>query len=168
MALQKTRSIPISELYSMLQLEYFSYKLRSLLYQREFDKKKFQDISEKKKKKIQRIALGNCLGSIFTSETVQQKYLKEFFGEIGLPRFCYRDDYQTRVKGYWDAFYYYVVGSSVRYIDEEDEIKIGIIKECDINKRLIKIESDGEMVTRDFTQVSRIFSSDFYEKFLCS
>jgi hypothetical protein len=160
--LPKTRVIPIGDFYTRLQLEYICYKFRELIYQRPFDKKKFSDICVKKKEKIDQISLENCLPSIFNDPGQKDRYLKKFFGHNGLPNFCYRDDYQTRVKGHWDIFYYFIVGSSVRYAENGD-VLIGRIKKCNTEKRIISIETEDCVCDRSYDQVTRIFPSTFYE-----
>ena len=161
--LPKTREIPIGDFYERLQLEYLSYRFRALIYQRPFDKKKFTDICQKKKEKIDQIALENCLPTIFNHAGQQEKYLKRFFRDSGLPAFCYRDEYQEKVKGFYDVVYYFVVGSSVRFL-EGKEVMIGRVQECMIPERKIIIETETGEVERDFNQVTRIFPSDFFEK----
>jgi hypothetical protein len=159
--LPKTRIIPIGDFYERLQLEYLCYKFRELIYQRPFDKKKFIDICLKKKEKIDQIALENCLPTIFNHTGQQEKYLKRFFREKGLPAFCYRDEYQARVKGYWDVFYYFVNGSSVRFV-EKSEVEIGKVKECIVKENKVLIEMDHQILERSFTDTTRIFPSSFY------
>jgi hypothetical protein len=159
--LPKTRVIPIGDFYTRLQLEYICYKFRELIYQRPFDKKKFTDICLKKKEKIDQIALENCLPSIFTNVEQQKRYLLKFFGQDGLPNFCYRDDYQSRVKGYWDVFYYFMCGSSIRF-KKDSEIELGRVKECIINQKKVIIQMDNTLFERRFQEVTRIFPSNFY------
>ena len=127
--LPKTRVIPIGDFYTRLQLEYLCYKFRYFLYQRQFDKKKFADICQKKREKIDQIALENRLPSIFNDAGQRDRYLLKFFGQQGVPAFCYRDEYQSKVKGYWDIYYYFMEGSSVRFTDC-DEVCLGRIQQC--------------------------------------
>lgn len=162
--LPKNRIIPISSFYSLLQLEYISYRFRALIYQRAFDCKKFQDICLKKKEKIDQIALENCLPSIFSNTGQQKKYLEKFFNECGPPNFLYRDDYQKQVKGYWDLYYYFIVGSSVRFTESEG-VEIGRIESCSLKeKRLVIRTEDSKKFDKKFSEVIRIFPSDFYER----
>jgi len=140
--------------------------VRSFIYQRPFDKKKFTDICEKKRKKIDQIALENCLPSIFNNAEQQRKYLGRFFNKTGPPNFCYRDDYQSTVKGYWDLYYYFIKGASVDFIENTatGNVEIGRIKTCNINeKKLTIITSEDVIVEKNFNEVARIFSSDFFE-----
>lgn len=161
--LPRTRIIPIGDFFTRLQVEYLGYRFRSLIYQRVFDKQKFEDICLKKKEKITQIALENCLPSIFNNQTQQKKYLEKFFNPYGLPNFTYRDDYQKNVKGYWDIYYYFIVGSSVRFISD-NEVEIGRIKKCDTKDRSVIVEIEKKNFVKGFDEVSRIFPSDFYKR----
>jgi hypothetical protein len=140
------------------------YRFRQLIYQRPFDKQKFADICLKKKEKIDQIALENCLPSIFKESGQQGRYLEKFFGQAGLPNFCYRDEYQSRVKGYWDIFYYFIEGSSVRLV-KDDEVFIGRVKQCKINEKQVFVNVENQVATRSFNEVTRIFPSTFYSDF---
>jgi hypothetical protein len=161
--LPKTRIIPISDFYTRLQLEYLSYRFRSMIYHRQFDKKKFAEICEKKKEKIDQIALENCLPSIFNNVEQQKKYLFRFFGTCGVPAFCYRDDYQTLIKGHWDLFYYFIPGASVK-LQLHDDIEIGRIVFNDIAVRKISVEINGATISALYQNVTRIFPSNFYQE----
>jgi hypothetical protein len=162
--LPRTRIIPIGDFYTRLQLEYICYHFRELIYQRPFDKKKFADICAKKKEKIDQIALENCLPSIFNNVKQQERYLLKFFGARGLPAFCYRDDYQSQVKGFWDVVYYFTEGSSVRFINNT-EVEIGRVKECLIKERKVIIQANCQITTCSFDKATRIFPSNFYVDF---
>ena len=162
--LPRTRIIPISDFFTRLQVEYLCYKFRAMIYQRPFDKKKFMDICEQKKQKILQIALENCLPSIFNNEEQRRKYLNKFFNQSGCPNFCYRDEYQQRVKGYWDIVYYFVIGSSVR-VNVKGSIELGRILSCNIKGRTLMIKmEDGKQKEVQFENATRIFPSDFYDK----
>jgi len=157
----RTRIIPISDYYTRLQLEYLSYRIRAAIYQRAFDKKKFTEICKKKREKIEQIALENCLPSIFNNTEQQRKYMGRFFGQTGFPNFCYRDDYQQSVKGYWDLYYYFIKGASVRFT-RGTSTDIGHIKDCSVKEKKVRIIVDGRVIERKFEEVSRIFPSDFF------
>ncbi len=163
MKIGKDRVISISDFYTKLQLEYISYKFRSLIYSRFYDRKKFSDICEKKKLKIIGIAQENNLPSIFNNDDQKVRYSKKFFYEWGLPSFCYRNDYQKKVKGYWDRFYYFVEGSSIK-CKVNEVVEIGKIKQCNIEEETLIIQLDNKEVEVNFVDVSRIFPSDFYEQ----
>lgn len=161
--LPRTRIIPICDFYTRLQLEYLSYRMRALTYQRAFDKKKFDDICTKKREKIVQIALENRLPSIFNSEEQRVKYLSKFLNDGGCPNFCYRDDYQARVKGYYDKFYYFAEGSSVR-VTIDASVELGCIIKCDIQDERLTVNVNGSTVEASFAQVQRVFPTDFHSK----
>jgi len=111
---RKSRDIPITEYYTNLQLEWISYKVRELIYDREIDRKRFHDICEMKKEKIEKFAFRNCCNSIFSSDNMKEKYVKKFLGNgYGLPNFQYRDDRQRKVNGHWDKVHYFKSGIKV-------------------------------------------------------
>ena len=147
--LPKDRIIPISDFFSRLQIEWICYRFRELIYQRPFDKKKFADICLKKKEKIDQIALENSLPSIFNNDGQRERYLKKFIGDGGFPNFCYRDEYQTKIKGFWDAFYYFIEGSSVRFL-LKGEVEIGHIKGCIVKEKKVLVEIDEQTIEYDF------------------
>lgn len=161
--LPRTRVIPMSDYYTRLQLEYLSYRMRALTYQRGFDKKKFEDICAGKRKKIEQIALENRLPSIFNSSDQQSRYLSKFLNPAGCPNFCYRDDYQRKVKGYWDRFYYFGVGSSVKVIIN-DTPEIGRIVAADVQASQLTVTVDKHLHDVALNDAVRIFPSDFYAR----
>jgi len=136
--------------------------MRWFLYEREFDKKKFQDICIKKREKIEMLALKECLPSIFTSAELQRKYISMFFGQGGIPNFCYRDDYQARVKGYWDLYYYFKKGTLVRFEHNHTQLT-GIIQYSNVPTRQATIlMPDGTKYKKSFNELTRIFPDDFF------
>lgn len=163
--LPRTRIIPLSDFFSRLQMEYLCYRFRELIYQRPFDKKKFADICLKKKEKIDQIALENCLPTVFNNAVQRDVYLQKFFKKNGMPLFCYRDEYQQKVKGYYDAMYYYVIGTSVRFV-ENDSIEMGCVQECKVDEKKVVIEWEHHTVEHPFESVTRVFPSTFYLEFL--
>lgn len=161
--LKKSRVIPKNDFYTRLQLEYISYKMRLLLYEREEDKKKFQDICVKKREKIELIALKDCLPSIFTSPESQKKYLDLFFGQgKGIPNFCYRDDYQKRVKGYWDSYYYFRKGSLVQFKHHNDDLT-GIVLYFHVPSHQVTIlMPEGTKYKKHCEELIKVFPEDFF------
>jgi len=110
----KTRDIPFLDYFSRKQLEYISYKVRFLIYnEREEDQIKFREVCDKIKRTIDDMSFKNMKKSIFTSSAMLEKYCGEFFNEVGLPNFQYRDEYQERVKGFWDAHYWWKPGTEI-------------------------------------------------------
>ncbi len=164
MALGKNRDIPISEFYTNLQLEWFSYFMRAKTYNRPEDIKKFTDICGKKKEKIDGISRKNCLPNIFENEQYKERYVSLFLGEWGLPQFQYRDDYQRRVRGMWDKRYYFNVGADVK-VKGEHTVELGTITGNDHEncKLTVKLTISKEEITIHYDNVQRIFPAHFFE-----
>jgi hypothetical protein len=159
----KSRDISVGDLFTNLQLEYISYRVRSLIYTRLEDKKKFNDICLKKREKIEAISTKNCLPVIFSNKKSQEKYLKSFFKEWGLPNFQYRDDYKKKVYGWWDPIYYFKDKVDIKYNNKGD-IVLGVISRYDAHRNLITINIDNKLILTETQLVSRIFSESFFNK----
>lgn len=110
----KSRTISVGDFYSNLQMEWLSYKLRELIYVRECDKKRFNDICAMKKQKIEEFAFKNCRKSIFNSEEFRDKYISRFTGDgFGIPCFEYKDvDFKTRTEP-WDKIYFFAKDTEI-------------------------------------------------------
>ena len=160
--MEVNRRISLPDYFTQLQLEYISYKLRSLIYKRDLDISKFCSICKGKKEKIEQIAYRNKLPSIFSSESQKEKYLKRFFGDGGFPDFKYRDEYQEKVKGKWDKLYFFVEGGKVFHKGEEGFFVINSTNYVQNFLTLGKCDG-GEMIA-NFDEVKRIFSEDFFKK----
>ena len=112
-AIKKSRNIPLTDLFEILQYEFLSYYFRYKMYMRPEDKEKFCKYCKQKKDTIDKLCTRWGLYSIFTKEEKKKKYIDQFIGASGLPKFTYRDDYQKSVLGYWDKIYYFPVESKV-------------------------------------------------------
>jgi len=161
--MEVNRRICLSDFFSNLQMEYISYKVRALIYAREFDVQKFNAICSGKREKIEQIAYRNKLPSIFNSKQQQEKYIEKFFGQSGLPDFKYRDDYQTNVKGKWDNIYFFEKGKSV-FLIEEGVFGTIVKLNCSNNQVEVKIEGEETFKLSAIDNIRRIFSEDFFEK----
>lgn len=159
----KSRDISVGDLYTNLQLEYISYKVRELIYIRVEDKKKFGDICGKKREKIEAISTKNCLPTIFNNINSQNKYLKSFFKEWNLPNFQYRDDYKKKVYGWWDPIYYFKDKVDIKFNNGNDII-LGSIVKYDAYRELVSIKIEGRLIETEPQFVSRIFSEEFFNK----
>lgn len=160
--LGKSRDIPITAYYTNLQLEYIGCKLRSEIYTRDFDKKKYSDICKGKKEKIENISTRNCLPSIFTSESSREKYIGKFFNEWGLPNFMHRDDHKRVVEGKWDQIYYFAEGVSVRIRTQKGDVKMGRITDFDYKSKMVTVDCGDDVMICDSCNVARILSNDFF------
>ncbi len=160
MKIVKSRDIPLVELFSNLQLEYLSYKFRELLYEREQDIQKFHDICIKKREKIENLGFRNQHASIFSDKQKFDSYLSKFLNEWGLPNFCYRDDYQRKVKGHWDEVYYFSKGSLIKVKSENGILDGTLIKFINATNIIVDIGIKVHL-TVSSDNVSRIISEDF-------
>lgn len=120
--MEKTRELTREEFLNILQLEYFSYRLRSLIYEKPEYKKMNKDISEKKKNKIITISEKIALPNIFTSDDLfEDVWKREFVREFGLPNFQYSP--QSQKLSLWDKFYLLKPGTIVLLKDQEFSVK---------------------------------------------
>lgn len=161
---RKDRDIPITDFYTNLQLEYLSYYMRGKVYKRPEDLKKFADICEKKREKIEGLSRKNCLPNIFNNELYRERYINLFIGEFGLPQFQYRDDYQRKVKGMWDKKYYFGEGVNVK-VNINDLVDVGVVMSNDheAQKATIRLSMDKKEVTLLYDNIQRVFPERFFE-----
>jgi len=156
---KKSRDIPITEYFTNLQLEWISYKLRELTYDREIDRKRFHDICEMKKEKIEKFAFRNCCKSIFSSESMKNKYVNKFLGDgFGLPNFQYRDERQREVNGMWDKVHYFKNGVRIENQENEYEIKRNMPK---MGKVQVGVGGDSQQFYYEDIKVLGIFDEIF-------
>lgn len=151
----KNRDITVNEYHEKLQLEWLSYRFRALLYEREFEKKKFHQICENKEKTIKGISDKNNFLDIFSSSAEKDTYLKKFLKEFGgFPLFQYRDDYQQKVKGKWDKYFYYSSEDKYIFIPTREEVEIIFY---DIEKNIASLnnldEVDANLLVRKFDEL---------------
>jgi len=159
----KSRHIPISEYYSILQLEYISFRLREAIYQKKYSEK-YKPYCEGKKEKIESIALQNCLPSIFNSETSREKYLGKFFNEFGLPNFTYKNEDSKEKMGKWDKYYYFSPGTSVKFkVEDSKDIQIGTIVSNLIEEESVVVKTiEKEEFTLAYSKVARMLVESLF------
>lgn len=157
----KSRNIPLSDLYSCLQLEFISYFLRAKTYCKDFAAG-YGEICIAKKEKIDKISEKNHLPSIFNDDHVKQRYLDKFFNEYGVPNFTYKDDQIKSKMNCWDRHYFFQKGCSVKFLCNE-ELLIGQVVHNDKNTCIVTV-LDENNVPHDlhYNNISRIFSEDFF------
>lgn len=138
--MEKTRTLSDREFLKVLQLEYFSYKLRALIYDQAEFKKMNNDIANKKKSKIVEIAQKFSLPNIFDSDELFKSFWeKEFLQKEGLPRFQYSP--KNKKVETWDKYCLLKVGETVIWKDIEYKIK----KNYPVYDS-IKVLKDGKLV----------------------
>lgn len=164
MELKKNRDIPLTDFYTNLQLEYLSYYMRGKIYKRQEDLKKFSDICEKKREKIEGLSRKNCLPSIFNNKTYRERYLNLFIGEFGLPQFQYRDDYQRKIKGMWDKKYYFNEGTNVK-VNVDGVVDVGVVVNNDYENGMVtvRLSMDKSEIELLYDNVQRVFPENFFE-----
>lgn len=131
MMLEKSRDIWINDYFSNLQLEYLSYYVRFLTYDKPEHKKMFSDICRMKYDKIVKIAFRNNMSCIFSTIDYWDRYVKKWMGDgKGLPNFQYRDRKHKRRHFYWDAFHYFRLKTEVEYEGEICPVSRNEIGSC--------------------------------------
>jgi len=162
MTIQKSRNIPLMELYSALQMEFISYYLRSKIYCKDFVEN-YAKICDQKKIKINTISNRNNIPSIFSNENYKKRYLNKFLGSEGFPKFTYKDDDIKFKMQRWDKYYYYCKGTSVSFKDLDDNIILGVIEHNDKNNSIvILIDEFGESKTFHYNNITRLFPENFF------
>lgn len=157
-----SRVIPIGDYFSLLQSEYISYAFRRKTYKREEDIKKFREICEKKKEKIDSFSAKNCLPSIFNGDKVYlQKYLDKFLNEWGMPNFMYRDEYKKIVYSFWDVKYWLQKGTEVKF-KTNDSIEFGVVVKIQDDTLIVR-DSNGTQYHVEVKNTARILTDDFLD-----
>jgi len=118
------KKLTLQQLFTKKQKEYLDYYLRWKIYEKPSEKEKMKDICIKIKKTIEDMAFKNQSPSIFTSRNLMNKRLSEFLNELGMPNISYRDDYQKKMKGFWDKYYLFKIDKIVEF--EGDTIYLTI------------------------------------------
>lgn len=118
--MEASRKLPINEFLKVLQLEYLSYVLRSLVYERPEFIKMSEEIAKKKKEKIENLAKKFRLLSIFDSKEAFILFLnRDFLQEFGLPKIQYGTNTErNKSVSYWDKYYIFKEGRKVTFKDE--------------------------------------------------
>jgi len=164
---RKSRSIPMMDYYEALQMEFLSYYIRYLTYDRVQDKEKYLDFCKKKKDSIEKISLRNNLPSLFNSEKFKEKYFNKFLNSTGLPNMSYRDKYQKVHIGYWDKKYFFKEGIIIFYRDSEWEVVENKCKFMDVDSKefieyddFVKVKKKGKPIIKVLiSEISRDIKS---------
>lgn len=140
--MERSRKLSNEDFINVLQLEYFTHKLRALIYERPEFKKMNNDIAEKKKQKILDLSAKFRLLNIFDSQVSFDLFWHNcFLNEYGLPNFQYNPHSKEGVM-YWDKFYSLCSKTAVVYKGKTyvvkknwtDKDEIGIIIEGKLTK----------------------------------
>lgn len=147
----KSRDIPVNDLFYYLQLEWISYNIRSKIYERGIDIKRFTDICKMKKEKIDMFSLRNSVPSIFSKKERMEKYLNEFYSnENTTPKFQYTPKNKESLSK-WDKNYFYKAGLFVYFNGE----LVQILTNDTLNNKVSFLASRREFKTVSYTEVFR-------------
>lgn len=146
-----SRRLPISEFLRVLQLEYLSYVLRSLIYTEPIFVKMNEEIAKKKRDKIKNLSEKFKLLSIFDSEELFRFFLeKEFLQEFGLPKFQYGTDPKKKLSVfYYDKYYVLKESSKVDYRGQ-----IYLVKRNNPETETISLNIGGSITEVPYTYVN--------------
>lgn len=160
--IEKSRNIPLSELYQLLQLEYISYFVRSKIYCRDFAEN-YAKICLRKRAKIENISQRNNLPSIFTDEVMKEKYISKFLNSSGIPNFTYKDQDIRNKMQRWDRHYYFNVGSSISMSREDESVFLGVVTFNDKDDCIVKVKDDNNEIQEfHYNLISRILPDNFF------
>lgn len=153
----KSRDISLVKFLEVLQLEYISAELRKKIYRSVKDKAFWEKVMNVKKEKIIDISLRNSLQNIFNNPVIKNKLYPSIILEKGIPEFIYRNEEHKLIQRRLDILNYYSRNSEVK-IHEENIVRIGIIKNVNIEAELIEVELDPKLPTQLFSisNVTRI------------
>ena len=150
MEVSKSRNLSEEDYFSIIQKEWLSYKVRQLIYEKPEDKQKFEKWLDGKKVKIDSYANRKWVKSIFTSVTVRERYLNEFFPEFGMPNFEYKNEEHRIVSGKRDKFHYFNRGLEVVINGKTLKVSWNLPEE-----EMIEVREDSKIKRYPYTRVSR-------------
>lgn len=135
-----SRTLSREEFLKVLQLEYFSHKLRTLIYSDPVFIKMSVDIAEKKKNKIMGLSKRYGTLTMFDNPKLFEFYFRnEFVQEYGLPQFQYTPKTASAVS-YWDKVSLLREGSTVIWNKKEYEVELNYP-----NDEVVKLIKDNEL-----------------------
>lgn len=133
----------------VLQLEYLTHKLRSLIYRDAAYIHVAAEIANKKAAKIMEISAKIDEPNIFTDSKYGENFIrKEFWREYGLPNMVYRDDSQRRIQGNYDKWFLLYRGTVVRYRGKE-----ATVASNNPAKETLRIRVDRDSYDVNYTDV---------------
>jgi len=157
----KSRDLALSDYYSILQLEYISYYVRSIIYPDRYAEK-YNRYCIMKKEKIDKIGNKNGLPSIFNNKSVKDSYIEKFINPYGMPNFEYRDEDSIKMMGKWDKVYWFSEGVSVKIREDGNMVCTKVVKNI-YDDNCIVAEVNGVMKKFGYEFISRIFSDKIIE-----
>lgn len=149
-----------SEYLSAVQEEYISSFIRFVTYTRPEDVKKYGDICRMKAEKIKDVAFKEKMNSIFSSRSLLDKYLNKCLNSSGLPSFKYKNDDQKKRLSYWDRFYFFAEGSSVKFDGE-----IYTVDKNSTKTETLEICNGDDIIVVPYSDVERVIREDIIARF---
>jgi hypothetical protein len=155
----KSRNIPLSDYFSILHLEYYSYLVRSRIYAKPHNEK-YKSYCTKKKLQIEQIAEVNVFPSIFSNSCLVEIYEKKFLNDWGLPNFQYRDVEAQEKQGFWDKLYWFEERTPIKILIDSKEV-ITLVKNNFPKESKLVANIKGKDLCFDYVWCSRILKNDF-------
>lgn len=148
--------LTVREYFEQLELEYFSYLFRALVYEEPCFIKMCNDICEKKKAKIMKISHQYQLRSIFKDSQEYHRMLKDVFLQpYGMPGLKYDPLKNSPV--IYDRFYAFKAGRKVKY-----QGKVCVVKENNPNwEKIIVTTPKGESIQLRYIDVELLVEDLF-------
>lgn len=138
------------EYLEILQLEYFTHRVREIIFDKPAFVKMHGDIAKMKKDKIIDLSIRSHKRNMFESLYVFQNFWSDrFLNKTGLPNFQYSiDSKKKEVQIYYDRKYMFKTGTIVYYDDFEY-----IVKSNDIENEKISIALGDEIYIVSYSDV---------------
>jgi hypothetical protein len=151
----KSRNLSGEDYYDIVQLEWITWQVRHLIYDRPEDKEKYKKWAEGKKEKINEYSEKNGIKSIFNSPEIRDFYVGRFFNESGLPNFQYRSEDQRNQLSKWDKFHYFCKGLEVEVEGDLVTIYWNLLDE-----NSVEVIENGKVKICPYNQIKRNFKKE--------
>ena len=155
MAELTNNKLSLYQLYIKLQNEYLVCLLRSRIYPLDRHKSYWANVAEKKKEKIEDIAIRNALKSIFNDKDTEHQFIESIYGHGGLPNFYYPNKKVEDKQRYWDIINYYSKGAEVKCKDKDMDI-FGSIIEFDYKTDIVRVAVNDQIQSYHSSLVTRL------------
>lgn len=129
------------EYLTQLTFEWFSWKLRSKVYENEEYCKFANDLATKKRVFIDQVSKKYNLATIFDSKEKFDLYFKKFTNKTGLPKLKFLNNGKEASTLFWDKNSLFRVGESIMIGD-----KNGVIVENFPEENICKVILDGDFI----------------------
>lgn len=142
----KTRDLPTPKYLKRLQMEFFSYVVRSIIYSEPY-RHINDDIARKKREKIISMGKRFALDTIFDSkENFINFYENKFLKKSGFPNLTYAGTPKDEKIKFWDNFYLLKEGTHIFLKEDESE---HVVEVNDPDNQVVLLESKLVYFYRD-------------------